>query len=112
VTHIADPGRRQRRRGAGPDVVRDRATVGFGVRDPESVKTQAALAINLLFWLSLVPFATAWMGENGFAPVPAALCRAVCFEDGRIVEHWGIADQLGLMLQVGAIPARERATVG
>src|SRR5437773_4669839 len=27
---------------------------------------------HLLFWLSLVPFATAWMGENYFAPVPVA----------------------------------------
>src|SRR6187551_2909504 len=25
---------------------------------------------HLLFWLSLVPFATAWMGENNFQPVP------------------------------------------
>jgi uncharacterized membrane protein len=33
--------------------------------------------INLLFWLSLVPFATAWMGENGFAPVPTALYGVV-----------------------------------
>ena len=29
--------------------------------------------MHLLFWLSIVPFATAWMGENGFAPVPTAL---------------------------------------
>ncbi len=29
--------------------------------------------IHLLFWLSLVPFVTAWMGENHFAPVPVAL---------------------------------------
>ena len=28
---------------------------------------------HLLFWLSLVPFATAWMGENHFAPAPTAL---------------------------------------
>ena len=28
------------------------------------------------------------------------------FEDGRLVEHWGIADQLGLMLQLGLIPGR------
>ncbi len=28
---------------------------------------------HLLFWLSLIPFATAWMGEHGFAPVPTAL---------------------------------------
>jgi uncharacterized membrane protein len=29
--------------------------------------------LHLLFWLSLVPFATGWMGENHFAPAPAAL---------------------------------------
>ena len=28
---------------------------------------------NLLFWLSLVPFATGWMGENHFAPLPTAI---------------------------------------
>jgi uncharacterized membrane protein len=29
--------------------------------------------LHLLFWLSLVPFVTAWVGENSFAQVPAAL---------------------------------------
>jgi uncharacterized membrane protein len=29
--------------------------------------------LHLLFWLSLMPFATAWMGENHFAPLPTAL---------------------------------------
>ena len=28
--------------------------------------------LPLLFWLSLSPFATGWMGENHFAPVPTA----------------------------------------
>ena len=28
--------------------------------------------LHLLFWLSLVPFVTAWMGENHFAAVPMA----------------------------------------
>lgn len=28
---------------------------------------------HLLFWLSLVPFATAWMGENNFAALPTAV---------------------------------------
>ncbi len=28
------------------------------------------------------------------------------FKDGRLVEHWGIADQMGLMLQIGAVPGR------
>jgi uncharacterized membrane protein len=26
----------------------------------------------LLFWLSLIPFGTAWMGDTGFAPLPTA----------------------------------------
>jgi uncharacterized membrane protein len=29
--------------------------------------------LHLLFWLSLFPFATGWMGENHFGPVPSAL---------------------------------------
>lgn len=32
--------------------------------------------IHLLFWLSLVPFTTAWMGETGFAPLPTAIYGA------------------------------------
>jgi uncharacterized membrane protein len=29
--------------------------------------------LHLLFWLSLVPFVTGWMGENHFKPMPVAL---------------------------------------
>src|ERR1700730_4173205 len=29
--------------------------------------------LHLLFWLSLVPFVTGWMGENNFAPAATAL---------------------------------------
>ncbi len=29
--------------------------------------------MHLLFWLSLIPFTTGWMGENAFAELPAAL---------------------------------------
>jgi uncharacterized membrane protein len=28
--------------------------------------------LHLLFWLSLIPFVTGWMGENHFAPIPTA----------------------------------------
>jgi uncharacterized membrane protein len=34
---------------------------------------------HLLFWLSLVPFVTAWMGENHFAPIPMAAYGVVLF---------------------------------
>ena len=33
--------------------------------------------LHLLFWLSLVPFVTVWMGENNFAPIPTALYGVV-----------------------------------
>jgi uncharacterized membrane protein len=33
--------------------------------------------LHLLFWLSLVPFVTSWMGENHFAPLPVALYGVV-----------------------------------
>jgi len=33
--------------------------------------------LHLLFWLSLIPFATAWMGENHFASVPVAVYGVV-----------------------------------
>jgi len=29
--------------------------------------------LHLLFWLSLIPFATGWMGENHFAQMPSAI---------------------------------------
>lgn len=33
--------------------------------------------LHLLFWLSLIPFVTGWMGENLFAPAPTALYGCV-----------------------------------
>lgn len=35
--------------------------------------------LHLLFWLSLLPFATGWMGENHFAAMPSAVYGAVLF---------------------------------
>jgi uncharacterized membrane protein len=66
--------------------------------------TGAALWPNLylLFWLSLVPFATAWMGENHFAPVPTAaygvvlLMAGVAYEwlQATIIRHEGAESTL------------------
>jgi uncharacterized membrane protein len=33
--------------------------------------------VHLLFWLSLFPFGTAWVGETTFAPVPVAIYAAI-----------------------------------
>ena len=38
--------------------------------------------LHLLFWLSLVPFVTGWMGENHFASVPTAAYGTVLLLNG------------------------------
>ena len=38
--------------------------------------------LHLLFWLSLFPFATAWMGENHFTPLPTAMYGVVLLMAG------------------------------
>jgi predicted ester cyclase len=42
-------------------------------------------------------------GPTG-GPVEADVIDIGRFEDGKLVEHWGIADQMGLLLQVGFDP--------
>lgn len=80
--------------------------------------------MHLLFWLSLVPFVTAWMAQNHLAPIPTAaygmvllasavaytiVARAIIADQG---EHSELAAALGedhkgkisLALYVAAIP--------
>ena len=38
--------------------------------------------LNLLFWLSLIPFATGWMGENHFAKNTVAVYGAILLVSG------------------------------
>jgi len=55
---------------------------------------------------------TVWARSTGRAPHPGGdpdltitvldVCR---FEDGRIVEHWGVPDRFALLHQLGALPA-------
>jgi uncharacterized membrane protein len=38
--------------------------------------------LHLLFWLSLIPFATSWVGENPSAPLPTSLYGVLLFLAG------------------------------
>jgi uncharacterized membrane protein len=52
--------------------------------------------LHLLFWLSLIPFVTGWMGENHFAPLPVALYGVVLLFSGaayKILQSCIIATQ-------------------
>lgn len=53
--------------------------------------------LHLLFWLSLVPFVTAWMGENRFAALPTALYGVVLLMAA--VAYWLL--QRGLIAEHG-----------
>jgi predicted ester cyclase len=50
----------------------------------------------------------------GFAPTDKSIVVAVMdvcrYENGQIVEHWGVADQLAVMAQIGALPRPPRET--
>jgi uncharacterized membrane protein len=50
------------------------------LRAAEHIDGRALWAnLHLLFWLSLVPFVTAWMGENNFSQWPVALYGCILF---------------------------------
>jgi uncharacterized membrane protein len=44
--------------------------------------------LHLLFWLSLVPFTTGWMGENHFARIPVAAYGITLLAAG--LAYWGL----------------------
>jgi len=52
--------------------------------------------LHLLFWLSLFPFVTGWMGENHFTAVPSALYGGVLLAAAiayKLLQHFIVADQ-------------------
>jgi uncharacterized membrane protein len=65
--------------------------------------------LHLLFWLSLVPFVTGWMGENHLAPLPTAvygvvlLLAALAYTilQSAIVGHHGPASKLAAAVGAG-----------
>jgi uncharacterized membrane protein len=62
--------------------------------------------LHLLFWLSLFPFITGWMGENHFAPLPTALYGVVLLMAG--MSYWIL--QRALIASEGAGSVLARAT--
>jgi uncharacterized membrane protein len=48
--------------------------------------------LHLLFWLSLIPFATGWLGENHFAAAPSALYGVVLLMAA--VAYWTLQQRI------------------
>ena len=66
--------------------------------------------LHVLFWLSLIPFATGWMGESHFEALPTSLygvpllMAAIAWSilEGRIIAHQGPGSQLAEAMEGGA----------
>lgn len=62
--------------------------------------------LHLLFWLSLIPFVTGWMGENQFSRIPMALYGVILLMAAiayfilqtRIIKHEGRDSTLALAI--------------
>jgi len=66
--------------------------------------------LHLLFWLSLIPFGTDWMGENRLSPLPTALYGVVLFAAGvayLILQNAIIANQ-GANSRLRALVGKDR----
>jgi uncharacterized membrane protein len=73
--------------------------------------------LHLLFWISLIPFTTSWMGKNGLAAVPTALYGMVLFFSGMayyLLSGLIIADQGAGSALADALgnTRKEKASVG
>lgn len=72
--------------------------------------------LHLLFWLSLIPFATAWIGEHHFAPFPMMFYGIILFMNGfayfllqiQIIKIHGKDSQLSMAIGNGF---KEKASV-
>ena len=63
--------------------------------------------LHVLFWLSLIPFVTGWMGENHFATLPVALYGAVLL---MAAIAWEI--QVAVLLRMHARDSTLRSALG
>ena len=72
--------------------------------------------LHLLFWLSMIPFATAWIGEHHFAPFPMMFYGIILFMNGfayfllqtQIIKTHGKESQLSKAIGNGL---KEKASV-
>jgi predicted ester cyclase len=115
VDELVAPGAREHQRGSKDGVEGTKATINY----LRSVFPDFKITIDEV----VVSGDKVWARQTGggtnlgsFAGHPPTGVKAfidvidvVRIEDGKIVEHWGVPDQLGMMLQLGLIPQPVRA---
>jgi predicted ester cyclase len=98
--------------GVGPEAVR-RTASGLRVSFPDlTIEIQDAIASEDTVWVRARGRGTDTGGVAGRPPsgrrVEVDVIDIARFRDGLMIEHWGVADRLGMLQQVGAVPTPER----
>jgi predicted ester cyclase len=115
VDELVAPGAREHQRGAGDGIEGTKNTIKY----LRSAFPDFKITIDEV----VVSGDKVWARQKGggtnlgsFAGHPPTGIKAfidvidvVRIEDGKIVEHWGVPDQLGMMMQLGLIPQPVRA---
>lgn len=98
--------------GTGPEAVR-RVAAGLRASFPDlRLEIEDIVAGDDTVWARVRGHGTDTGGVAGRPPsgrrVEVDVMDVVRFRDGLICDHWGVADRLGMLQQVGALPAPER----
>jgi predicted ester cyclase len=98
--------------GTGPAAVR-RTASGLRASFPDlHLEIQDAIADDDTVWVRVRGRGTDTGGVAGRPPsgrhIEVDVVDIVRFRDGLMSEHWGVADRLGMLQQVGAVPTPER----
>jgi predicted ester cyclase len=94
--------------GNGPAAVKEVVT-GLHESFPDlELHIEDIAAVGDCVWARAQARGTDTGGVSGMPPTGRKfaidLIDVVRFHDGKIVEHWGVADRLGLLQQIGALP--------
>lgn len=98
--------------GMGPEAVR-RTAAGLRASFPDlTLEIQDAIASEDTVWVRARGQGTDAGGVAGRPPsgrhVEVDVLDIVRFRDGLMSEHWGVADRLGMLQQVDAVPTPQR----
>jgi predicted ester cyclase len=98
--------------GIGPEALR-RTASGLRESFPDlSLEIEDVIASEDTVWVRARGRGTDTGGVAGRTPsgrhIEVDVLDIVRFRDGRMSEHWGVADRLGLLQQVGAVPTPRR----
>jgi predicted ester cyclase len=115
VDELVAPGSREHQRGAKDGIEGTKGTIKYlrSAFPDFKITIDEVAVIGDTVWARQKGGGTNLGSFAGHAPTGIKafidVIDVVRIEDGKIVEHWGVPDQLGMMMQLGLIPQPVRA---